>query len=402
MAVLQTDNASWRFLFGGFATVFSLIVVADLLAMAFGWGLVEYAAGRPLNILWYAWYPVAFLLSGTRLTASIEEPGDDPVDRLTIASRALLLFGLSLPFLHVTGYATGLLDIDTRQTRDFVVGTWIVVITLLLVVLYFLFRSSVKKLDKLRNQAAARAQRVEEQLDRELRIRSLGRLSAGLAHDFGNTLTAITLHADLIRDKLARDRSVTDELDGLDEGISYARSLIDKLAQFGNSGERIVTGNLDLNYEVRNTVEIIQHSLNHRVRLVLQEHESNIVVRADRPMIHQVVSNYVYNALDAVSNDGDIEVSIDFAEGFRYCASCGEHFSGRYARLAVRDSGPGIDETLADRIFEPLVSSKPVGVGSGLGLSTVHGVMHSIGGHVGVAQETGNGTCFFAYFPIAA
>lgn len=402
LAVFQTDNPSWRFLFGGFATVFSLIVVADLLAMAFDSGIIDYAPGQPVNLLWYAWYPVAFLLSGTRLTPSAEEPGDDPADRLTVASRALLLFGLSLPFLHVTGYAMDLLDVDARRSRDFVVGIWIVIITLMLVVLYFLFRGRVKKLDNQRKHASARARRVEEQLDRELRIRSLGRLSAGLAHDFGNTLTAITLHADLIRNKLARDHSVADEFDGLDEGLTYARSLVDKLAQFGNSGERIVTGNLELNFEVRNTVEVIQHALSRSVQLVLQEHDTRIVVRADKTMIHQVVSNYVYNAIDAVSNDGDIEVSIDLAQGFRNCASCGEHFSGHFARLAVRDSGAGIDATLADRIFEPLVSSKPVGVGSGLGLSTVHGIMHSIGGHVGVTQETGTGTCFFAYFPVAA
>lgn len=400
-AVFQCANTSWRFLFGGFALVFSLIAAADLLALSFRFGIVEYAPGRPLALLWYLWYPVAYLLTGTKLTASAAESDEDLSAKLTVASRALFLLGLLLPFLHVSGYALDLLDTDVRQSRDIAVGVWIVMITIMLLVTYFVFRSRMRKLDAQRMQAAKHARQVEEQLDRELRIRNLGRLSAGLAHDFGNTLTAITMHADLIRDKLSHGKPVSEEFGGLDESIDYARRLIDKLTQFGNSQEVAATKELDLNHEVRNTVEIIRHSLKSGVRLSLQDDCSDLRINAESQMIHQVVTNYVYNAIDAVGANGDIEVSIDLVDDRIRCASCGEPFSGRYACLVVCDTGPGIDSVLADQIFEPLVSSKPVGVGSGLGLSTVHGVMHSIGGHVGLTKNAGSGACFAAYFPIA-
>lgn len=397
IAFTLTTNRSWKKLYAVLLAAFTAMVVSDLLSLAYQSGWLEYRAGSIRNVIWYAWYPIAMLAAGVR----VESYGDDDSERgwqSRVATSALLGFGAVLPFLHVAGYALGWFSMETRFVRDVFIAVWIALVSALFYGLYFFIRDKVGAIDKERAVAERKADRFEDQLDRELRLRSLGRLSAGLAHDFGNSITAIAMYAGLIEKKSRRGEALDDEIRGLREGVGYAQDLVGKLKAFGSFGDRASTRPLDFNDEVRRTIEIIRPSLRDGVTLELNERASNLSVMAEAPMVHQVVTNFVYNAADAILDDGRIDVEVDCVDVTGQCASCGEPYDGRFVRLTVRDTGPGVPPALAGQIFEPLVSSKPVGKGSGLGLSTVHGVVHSLGGHVGFGITAGGGAEFSACF----
>ncbi len=401
VASWQAFSKSWRKLFAGFSAVFALIVVADLLSWMYRTELFEYHPGNEINLTWYLWYPVAMLVSRMKLDYPTVDIRIKEDTKLTVATRGLLVFGLALPFIHVLGYALELFRADTRQFRDIFVAVWIILIAILLLGIYLYFRKRVVELREQRTHAETKVEQIEDQLNRERRIRSLGRLSAGLAHDFGNSLTAISMYAGIIREKSYSGEKATEDIDGLTESIGYARNLVDKLSLLGKSGEHIVPSQLNFNDEVRSAVGLIRASLPPNVELELRESSSVIHVRAEKPMVHQVVTNYIYNAIDALSHGGRITVSVYRGDLRTRCASCGEALAAPFAVLNVSDTGPGVAESLLESVFEPLVTTKPVGKGSGLGLSTVHVVLHSIGGHVGLTIGPGGGASFAAYFPIA-
>jgi signal transduction histidine kinase len=397
VAYILTRNSSWKRLYAVLVAAFLLMVVSDFLSLAYQSDWTEYRPGHPLNLIWYVWYAVAILATNLPLDNAANDDSD-PSWQSQVATSALLGFGAVLPFLHAAGYALGWFSQDVRFLRDVFIAFWIALVSSLFYGLYFFIRDKVDALDVERAHAENKADQFEDQLNRELRLRSLGRLSAGLAHDFGNTVTAIAMYAGLISKKSGRGEPVDDEVRGLTDGVSYAQDLVNKLKVFGSSGSQVTTQSLDFSDEVRKTLEIIRPSLSRNIELDFDERSPGMIVLAEAPMVHQVVTNYVYNAADALHGSGRIDVQLDYAEPGGHCASCGEELDGHFVQLIVSDSGPGVDAELASRVFEPLISSKPLGKGSGLGLSTVHGVMHSIGGHVGLRSKAGGGAEFSAHF----
>ncbi len=401
VASWQAFSRSWQSLFAGFFAVFALIVVADSLSWLYRLEILDYRPGNEMNLAWFLWYPVAMLVSRIKLDYPTDDIRYKEDTKLTVATRGLLVFALALPFIHVLGYALGLFGDDARQLRDVFVAIWILLISALLFGVYFYFRKRVVELREQRTHAETKVEQIEDQLNRERRIQSLGRLSAGLAHDFGNSLTAISMYAGIIREKSISGEKATEDIDGLTESIGYARDLVDKLSLFGKSGEHIVRRKLNFNDEVRRAVGLLRASLPPNVELELRDSGRAIYVRAEKPTVHQVVTNYIYNAIDALRDGGQITVSVYRDDSRTHCASCGEALEAPYAVLNVSDTGPGVAESLLENVFEPLVTTKPVGKGSGLGLSTVHVILHSIGGHVGLTIGPGGGASFAAYFPIA-
>jgi signal transduction histidine kinase len=402
VAATDARNQSWRLIFAIFSIVFLLIGLADTLALVYLHGYLVYEPGRWLNLLWYLWYGVAVLATGITLFKTERRPDEIDPPILTPATTALMVFGAVLPLVHAVGYGTGVFDDNVRQARDIFVAAWIVAISFLLYSLYVVIRRTVSRLRTDKSDAEQKANKIEYQLERELRIRSLGRLSAGLAHDFGNTVSAIAMHAKAIENSAGNATAVKLAIDGLNQAVRYAQDLVAKLSAFGGSRDRAIVETFDINEEIEKTIAVAGPSLAKGIRLMIQLDSQTMLIRAERSAVHQVLTNYLYNAADAVGEQGRIVVSTCITNVHDRCASCDEVIVDRYVALAVTDSGPGIDDSLADNVFEPLISTKPMGKGSGLGLSTVHGVMHKIGGHVGLSSSTEAGTRFIAYFPLCA
>lgn len=399
LVALQSEEARWKLLYLLFGAAFLLIAVADAIVLGFRAGVLEYAPGSVVNVAWYLWYPAAYVATAVNPLGT-EKPLDDRQSSDEYPNtNGLLVFGFSMPLIHVGGYALGLLGADGRQLRDLFVACWLLVIAACVVLLYRLIYSRMDVLDKRRASAETKADRFEEQLQRELRIRSLGRLSSGLAHDFGNTMTAMQMHAAAAERRVEQGEPADAEFEGVRKSVEYAKHMVDQLKLFGAAEERVETEPVELADEIGQTLQLIRPSLPDGVNLTFS-HADTLEVLALPAMVHQVVTNFVHNAIDAVGDRGQIDVFAEPLAVSGSCRSCGDQLKGRYAMLKVCDSGPGVSADMRDTIFEPLVTTKPVGLGSGLGLSSVHGIMHKLGGHVDLTDCTAGGACFIAYFPL--
>lgn len=397
---LQADERRWRLLYALLGAAFVLVVLADVLVLAFRAEVFAYAPGKLINVAWYLWYPVAYIATAVDPMGS-ERPLDSrPSSDDYPNTNGLLLFGFAMPLIHVSGYAFDLLETESRQLRDLFVSCWLIVIAASILLLYRFIYSRIDMLDRRRAHAESKADQFEEQLRRELKIRSLGRLSSGLAHDFGNTMTALEMHAVAAERRVGRGETATAEFEGVRKSVEYAKNMVSRLKLFGAADERVDTERVSLVSEVGRTLDLVRPSLSADVTLTFSHEADDMDVQALPSMLHQVVTNYMHNAIDAVGDAGSIDVTADYAEVSARCASCGEELTGQYAMLRVCDSGPGVSEEVREGVFEPLVTTKPVGLGSGLGLSSVHGIMHKLGGHVGQSDCPTGGACFIAYFPL--
>lgn len=399
-AALQANERPWKMIYGLFGIAFLLITWADVLSLMYRYDVVSYMPGDLLNVSWFLWYPVAYLATGV-VPPGTERSLDQPNTAGTYPdTTALLFFGTAMPLIHAVGYAAGWLMPAARQLRDVFIATWLVAIGVVLFGLYQFVHQRLKLLDRRRVLAENKADRIEEQLNRELRIRSLGRLSSGLAHDFGNTMTALEMHATAAEKRTQMGQRAPAEFDGVRKSIEYAKKMVNQLKLFGAADERIKSEVLALDTEVGRALELIRPALKPGAELNFRSSENAIPVKAQSAMIQQVVTNFVHNAIDAIGDDGQIDVSIEPATDTVTCHSCGEVVTDDFAILKVSDSGPGVGASVATIVYEPLVTTKATGLGSGLGLASVHGIMHKLGGHVGLSTSVLGGACFIAYFPL--
>ena len=396
---LQADEPRWRLLYALFGAAFLLLVLADAMVFAYREQIVDYAPGNVANAAWYLWYPFAYVAT------AVDPLGQEKsLDTASSGTRypntnGLLVFGFSMPLIHAGGYALGLLGSEGRELRDLFIACWLIVIGASILFLYRFIYLRMDQLDQRRANAESKADQFEEQLKRELRIRSLGRLSSGLAHDFGNTMTALQMHAVAAERRVEQGEAAVAEFEGVHKSVEYAKNMVGQLKLFGAADERVDTEPVALVEEVERTLQLVRPSLPDGVSLTFN-HTQTLEVLALPSMVHQVVTNYLHNAIDAVGDDGKIDLTAETREVSVRCRSCGEQLSGSYAVLTVSDSGLGISADMRETIFEPLVTTKPVGLGSGLGLSSVHGIMHKLGGHVGLTDSPTGGACFIAYFPL--
>jgi signal transduction histidine kinase len=399
LAASQCNEKSWVPAYWALATTFVMIAVADVLAWVYRAGLVVYERDSGINIIWLLWYSAAYLASRVML-GSVRNTV--PLNQIIYpAASVLLIFGLALPLVHLAGYGFGWLNTSAVTERTIYVFIWTLLVGTILLLFHWLMRRKIIDLTRERGFAESKAEDLEQQLDRTQRMAMLGRLSAGLAHDFGNTISAINMHAKLMVDKADTGEIDRRDIEGVNLGVSYAQDLIDKLRVFGATDRSTATGPLDIVLEVRDTLQLIGPSLDPRIRLQFGGSAAHAWALADKADVHRVLINYLYNALDAIGTDGEIAVDVVGAEVHEKCASCAAMFDGRFVRLSVADNGRGVDPELLNHLFEPLITSKSEGTGGGLGLATVHGIVHRHGGHVGLTTSKSGGSCFSAYFVAA-
>jgi PAS domain S-box-containing protein len=232
--------------------------------------------------------------------------------------------------------------------------------------------------------------RLEEQLRRAQKLEAVGRLAAGVAHDFNNLIGAIRGGAELLLMDTPPGDPRREELDEILDASARATTLTRQLLAYG-SGQAPGRMVLDLRAVVAGLVPMIRRLVGPAVTLLVEEPDSEPArVEADGGQLEQVVVNLAVNARDAMPDGGTITIAV--------------HASGDepWIRLVVADTGVGMDEATRERIFEPFFTTKPEGRGTGLGLATVQAIVEGAGGEVGVASTQGHGTTFEVRLPRAA
>jgi signal transduction histidine kinase/CheY-like chemotaxis protein len=250
-------------------------------------------------------------------------------------------------------------------------------------------------------RAESERQALEAQLRQAQKMEAIGHLTGGIAHDFNNILTSILGYIVLARerDAAAADPKLVQHLDQAQRASLRARDLIQQMLTFSR-GRRGEPRPLDLAPLVRDALKLMGATLPSSMVVDVDLDREAPRVMADPVQAEQVLLNLLINARDAMKGMGTVDVSVGLEEHAGVaCASCRKPIQGRFVALAVRDSGAGIEPAALDRIFDPFFTTKGVGKGSGMGLSTVHGIVHEYGGHVTVDSAPGTGATFRVLFP---
>ncbi len=240
---------------------------------------------------------------------------------------------------------------------------------------------------------------LEAQLRQAQKLESIGRLAGGVAHDFNNLLTVINGYSDLLYSRLPENGRQREWLQEIRKAGSTASELTQQLLAF--SRKRIIEPRaLELNRIINETREMLRHILGEDLELETVLSPCAGRVLADPAQLHQVLMNLTVNARDAMPSGGKLTIEtsrLDLDEGA--CAVHPDLTPGCYVRLVVTDTGNGMDEETQRRIFEPFFTTKDKGLGTGLGLSTVYGIIRQCSGAIRVTSRPGRGSRFEILLP---
>ena len=241
---------------------------------------------------------------------------------------------------------------------------------------------------------------LEAQFVQSQKMQAVGQLAGGIAHDFNNLLTAITGHCDLLL--LRHENGDTNHADLIQirQNANRAAGLVRQLLAFSRK-QTLQPHVLHLFDTIAELAHLLDRLLGEKVTLDVTNREDIWPVRVDERQLEQVVVNLVVNARDAMPSGGEVKLStrnLELSHDLERDRATVP--AGQYSVIEVRDSGMGIPVDHLPKIFEPFYTTKRVGEGTGLGLSTAYGIVKQTGGFIFVDSEINKGTTFSIYLPI--
>jgi two-component system NtrC family sensor kinase len=247
-----------------------------------------------------------------------------------------------------------------------------------------------EELQKEVDKKTAVIKKAQEQMLEAEKLASLGRLSAGVAHELNSPLTGIVTFAHLVHDRIPpNDKQSLDDIDVIITQADRCSSIIRGLLGFARKGPSERTS-VDLNDLVQETISMLTRQRDYReINVAMDLKEDLPSVTADPNQLQQVILNIFTNSADEMSNGGEVRIST-------------RETPGGYVEVEFADNGPGIAPEIMDKIFEPFFTTKPVGQGTGLGLPVSYGIIKRHGGDITVKSEPGKGASFLVSLPLSA
>lgn len=243
--------------------------------------------------------------------------------------------------------------------------------------------------------------KLEVQLRQAQKMEAIGTLAGGIAHDFNNILSSVIGYTELALDEAEQGSMLRDDLQEIYTAGNRAKDLVRQILTFARRTDEKATPTL-ISSIVKEALKMLRSAIPTTID-IRQDIRSHSLVMADPTRIHQVFMNLCTNAAQAMEDDGGIltvrlcdeKIQPDIIEKNKGMTP------GDYLKIEISDTGKGIPEKELDSIFDPYFTTKPVGEGTGLGLSVVHGIVETYNGKISVESRLGQGTDFTVYLPIS-
>jgi len=351
-----------------------------------------------------------------------------PVDRYYAGINLPLLgFGMLLPLTLVEGiiilstgwlvyFIPNLLILAPAQVGIFTSNNFFMISTIIIALASSQFHLHQRRLSwmaskrlklahkRIKEHANDLEKEVEErsrQLIQSERLAVVGQLAGGIAHDFNNILTAILGACQLAMDSLPKTHPVSEDLDSIFKVGNRAAELVKQLLAFSRKQilqPRIVC----LNDIIKDVRKMLDHLIGENVELEVDLEPNLGKVKVDPVQVEQIIFNLAVNARDAMKNGGKLTIQTSIADLDEVYCRMGKLSlkPGRYIRLTVIDNGEGMNKEIKGKIFEPFFTTKSKERGTGLGLSSVYGIVKQSRGDIIVYSEVGKGTVFKIYLPL--
>ena len=243
-------------------------------------------------------------------------------------------------------------------------------------------------------EAERELRRMEEQLLQAQKMEAIGTLAAGIAHDFNNLLQGILGYTQLLLEETSSQGETNIELAQIEKASLRAADLIRDLLTFSRK-EKSNLELLDFKRQILNAKKLLDRTLPKMVEVIVELDDDLWHINGDKQHIEQVILNLATNACDAMDGSGRLLVEATNVLIEEHT----ELEAGHYIRLSLSDNGCGMTDDTKRRVFEPFFTTKEIGKGTGLGMSTVFGIVKTHSGHIECLSELGKGTTFHIWFP---
>ena len=241
---------------------------------------------------------------------------------------------------------------------------------------------------------------LEAQLQQAQKMESIGTLAGGIAHDFNNILFPMFGYLEMMLEDVPEDNPLRDKLAEVFNGAIRARDLVQQILTFSRQTE-IEKKPLKMQLVIKEVLKLIRSSLPTTIGIHQDISNECEFVMADPTQVHQIAMNLITNAYHAMEETGgELTVNLKEVELTAEDLKDQTMVPGTHVCLTVADTGPGMEQSVIDRIFDPYFTTKEKGKGTGLGLAVVDGIVKSHGGHISVYSEPGKGTEFKVFLPV--
>ena len=241
---------------------------------------------------------------------------------------------------------------------------------------------------------------LETQLRQAQKLEAIGTLAGGIAHDFNNILSAIVGYSELTRQNIKGQKKPEEYLGHVLSASQRAKDLVKQILTFSRRTEQKIQP-VNVTLVAKEAFKLLRGSLPPSIDMAINIESESLMVESDPTNIHQIIINLCTNAAHAMADsNGILKLELKEVEkGKQDGRESGGIEPGRYVQIKIEDTGHGMSPATLERIFDPYFTTKPVGEGTGLGLSVVHGIVVGMGGSIEVHSEMSKGTMFTILLP---
>jgi two-component system, cell cycle sensor histidine kinase and response regulator CckA len=289
------------------------------------------------------------------------------------------------------------------------------IVSLIIIIIYFFVLALIKmkrnkeELEKeteylkMLNETSEQLRKEEAELYHSHKLKMIGTLAGGIAHDINNLLTPILGYSELLLMQVSKSEEHYEEIEEIYRASQKGKDLVEQILLFSRKDNGIIKVEpIDINEVVRDTIKLLKSVIPKNVVIKENIKEQCGYVNANFTQLHQVIFNLCTNGYQAIKNNkGTLEIVLDTVAGERaHDINNVLSVDRRYAQLEVKDTGTGMDEETKDRIYDPFFTTKGVGEGTGLGLFVVQSIIDKYEGAITVDSEIGVGSIFKVYLPL--